>query len=488
MRNLIRDSIQAISLSGLSYNPVKNLVEGYKATDRESQDYVSALASGGLIRFGTMLEGNAAERVRRLVQKGVPASTILNTPGKVKDFYGKFVEPAVEAYQELGNRGEEINRASLYKQLRAQGINHAEASLMARDLMDFSMQGTWTSIRFLTQVVPFLNARLQGLYKLGRGAAEDPKRFAMVAGATAMVSVALLAAYGDDDDWKKREDWDRDGFWWFKFGGAAFRIPKPFEVGAIATLAERGVELFTNDEFTAKRFGSRVMHLLGDNLAMNPIPQAVKPMLDIYANKDSFSGRPIESMGMERLQAEYRYNVNTSMIARGASSALNAATRTVGADSLSPVQIDSLIRGYFGWLGTFVVAGADMAVRPLTNEPTRPQTDYIKVVTQGFLKTLPEPGSKYVSAMYDQAKIMEQAYATHRQLLKEGKLDDAREFAAENKDLLERHRLIEAVKKTQSNINRRIREIEISDMDPARKRDEIQKLRDQADRSARAVY
>lgn len=488
VRNLIRDSIQAISLSGLSYNPMKNLVEGYKATDRESQDYVSALASGGLIRFGTMLEGNAAERVRRLVQKGVPASTILNTPGKVKDFYGKFVEPAIEAYQELGNRGEEINRASLYKQLRAQGINHAEASLMARDLMDFSMQGTWTSIRFLTQVVPFLNARLQGLYKLGRGAAEDPKRFAMVAGATAMVSIALLGAYGDDDDWKKREDWDRDGFWWFKFGGTAFRIPKPFEVGAIATLAERGVELFTNDEFTAKRFGSRVMHLLGDNLAMNPIPQAVKPMLDIYANKDSFSGRPIESMGMERLQAEYRFNVNTSMVARGASSALNAVTRTVGAESLSPVQIDSLIRGYFGWLGTFVVAGADMAVRPLTNEPARPQADYLKVVTQGFLKTLPEPSSKYVSAMYDQAKIMEQAYATHRRLLKEGKLDDAREFAAENKDLLERHRLIEAVKKTQSNINRRIREIEISDMDPARKRDEIQKLRDQADRSARAVY
>lgn len=488
VRNLIRDSIQAISLSGLSYNPVKNLVEGYKATDRESQDYVSALASGGLIRFGTMLEGNAAERVRRLVQKGVPASTILNTPGKVKDFYGKFVEPAVEAYQELGNRGEEINRASLYKQLRAQGVNHAEASLMARDLMDFSMQGTWTSIRFLTQVVPFLNARLQGLYKLGRGAAEDPKRFAMVAGATAMVSIALLGAYGDDDDWKKREDWDRDGFWWFKFGGTAFRIPKPFEVGAIATLAERGVELFTNDEFTAKRFGSRVMHLLGDNLAMNPIPQAVKPMLDIYANKDSFSGRPIESMGMERLQSEYRYNVNTSMIARGASSALNAVTRTVGADSLSPVQIDSLIRGYFGWLGTFVVAGADMAVRPLTSEPARPQADYLKVVTQGFLRTLPEPGSKYVSAMYDQAKILEQAFATHRQMLKEGKLDEAREFAAENKDLLDRYRLIEAVKKTQSNVNRRIREIEISDMDPARKRDEIQKLRDQADRSARAVY
>lgn len=488
IRNLIRDSIQAISLSGLSYNPVTNLVEGYKATDRASQDYVSTLASGGLIRFGSMLEDSASERVRRLVKKGVDGNTILDSESKVQAFYGKYLEPAIEAYQEIGNRGEEINRASLYKQLRAKGVSHAEASLMARDLMDFSMQGTWTSIRFLTQVVPFMNARLQGMYKLGRGAMEDPRRFALVTGAVALMSISLLAAYGDDDDWKKREDWDRDGFWWFKFGGTAFRIPKPFEIGAIGSLAERGVELFTNDEFTAKRFGSRVLHLLGDNLAMNPIPQAVKPMLDIYANKDSFSGRPIESMGMERLQSEYRYNVHTSMIARGASSALNAATRTVGAEALSPVQIDSLIRGYFGWLGTFVVAGADMAVRPLTDEPTRPQADYLKVVSQGFLKTLPEPGSKYVSAMYDQAKVIEQAYATHRQMVKEGKVDEAREFAAENKDLLERYRRIEGVKEAQSKINKRVREIELSDMDPARKAEEIQKLRDQSDKIARKVY
>lgn len=62
---------------------------------------------------------------------------------------------------------------------------------------------------------------------------------AYVTGAVAMASLALLAAYGDDDDWKRREDWDRNNFWWFKVGGIAFRIPKPFELGAIGTLAER---------------------------------------------------------------------------------------------------------------------------------------------------------------------------------------------------------------------------------------------------------
>lgn len=489
VRNLIRDSLQAISLSGLSYNPLQNLRDGYMASDKNNQEYVSALASGGLIRFGTMAEGNPSEGVRRLVNKGVKAGTILDSQDKMRAFYGQYIEPAIEAYQEIGNRGEEINRAALYSQLRKQGVSHSEAALMARDMMDFNMQGTWAGIRFLTQVVPFMNARLQGLYKLGRAAQEDPRRMAMVTGAVALTSVALLAAYGDDDDWKKREDWDRDQFWWFKFGGTAFRIPKPFEIGAIASLAERGVELFTNDKFTGKMFADRVLHLLGDNLSMNPVPQAVKPIIDIYANKDAFSGRPIESMGMERLQSEYRYNSSTSMVARGVSSAMNATTRaTIGTDALSPVQVDALFRSYFGWLGTFVIAGADMAIRPLTNEPTRPQADYLKVVTQGFLKSLPEDQSKYVSFMYEQAKVIDQAYATHRQLVKDGKVQEAQEFAAENKDLLARYRMIEAVKKSESDINRKVHEIEISDMDPAKKREEISRLRQKASDSAQRVY
>lgn len=53
-----------------------------------------------------------------------------------------------------------------------------------------------------------------------------------MAGAVSMASLGLLAAYADDDDWKKREDFDRDNFWRFKIGDKAFRIPKPFEVGA----------------------------------------------------------------------------------------------------------------------------------------------------------------------------------------------------------------------------------------------------------------
>ncbi|MGK3946054.1 hypothetical protein ABK046_47865, partial [Streptomyces caeruleatus] len=69
------------------------------------------LAGGGLIRFGTMLEGNEANRTRSLVEKGVDPSTILDNESKVKAFYKRTLEHLIEAYNELGNRGEEINRA-----------------------------------------------------------------------------------------------------------------------------------------------------------------------------------------------------------------------------------------------------------------------------------------------------------------------------------------------------------------------------------------
>ena len=487
VRNLIRDSVQAIGTGNLSYNPAQNISNGWKLTDPKSDAYFRLLAGGGTIHFGTMYEGSEAKRVQALVESGVDASTILNNDNKVKAFYRKFIEPGVTAYNELGNRGEAINRATLYDQLRKQGVNHADASLQARDLMDFSMQGSFTTIRFLTQVVPFLNARIQGLAKLGRAANENPARFAIVLGAAAVVSLGLLAAYGDDDDWKKRTESDRNNFWWFKFGGTAFRIPKPFEIGAIATLAERGFELAFDKEMTGKRFRAQVLTLLGDNLSMNPVPQMVKPILDVYANRNSFTDAPIESLSQERLKSEYRFNDRTSMTARAASTGLNAVTELVGKQALSPVQIDHMLRGYFGWLGSFVVGAADVLARPATGQPGQATPDYWKVATGNMASDLRDAPSRYVSQIYTQAKEIEQAYGTYRALLKEGKTQEAQEFATENREDLMKYRRIEAVKKQESQLNERIRMVERSNMPGDAKRDLIRSIQTQKDRVAHAA-
>ncbi|MDP3940380.1 MAG: LPD38 domain-containing protein, partial [Deltaproteobacteria bacterium] len=487
VKNLIRDSLQAIAVAPIGANPLTNIREGIAASEHSTQTYVSALASGGLIRFGTMLEGRMSDRVRQLIKSGVKETTILNSDSKLRAMYDRYLEPAVIAYNELGNRSEEITRAALYKQLTDKGMSHAEASLMARDLMDFSLQGSWSGIRFLTQVVPFMNARMQGIYKLGRGAVEDPRRFAAVIGATAMFSIALMAAYGDDDDWKKREEWDRDNFWWFKVGGTAFRIPKPFEVGAIATLAERGLEYFTSPEMTGERFRKVTLDILANNLSMNPVPQLLKPVVDIYANKDSFTGRPIETLGMERLQPDYRFNARTSMLARAAGTAGQTVAETVGADFISPLMIDHALRGYFGWLGSFIVGTADLLARPMTGEAERPAGDLWKLTTGNMIAELPTDQSRYVSQMYEQARVIEQAYGTYRSLLKQGKGEEAREFLEDNRDKLTKYRGVQQVKRAEGQLNERIRIIEQSTLDPEAKRVAIAAIAAQKDRVARLV-
>ena len=208
---------------------------------------------------------------------------------------------------------------------------------------------------------------------------------------------------------------------------------------------------------------------------MNPIPQLVKPILDVYANKDSFTGRPIETMGMEKMLPEYRYNQHTSMAARGISTVGNAIS---GENFMSPVQIDHLIQGYFGWLGTFIVGASDLVARPLTGQPSNPTPDYTKIATGGLVKNLPEDQSRYVTQMYNQAKEIEEAYGTYKNLQKQGKHDEAKAFRKDHEDDLKKFHKIEAVKRQESVYNERIRAIERNELlSPDEKKDKIENLR-----------
>jgi hypothetical protein len=451
IRNIIRDSVSAIAQSDINYNPFSNIASGWKATAHDSETRAQAMAGGGIIRFGTMLEGNRAEHVKRLIESGVDANTILDKPHKVV----AMLQKAWDYYQEQGDRSENANRVALYMQMREKGMDHLEASYAARDMLDFSMGGHWAAVRFLTQTVPFMNARLQGLYKLGRAAKNDPQRMAYVLGAVTLASLALFLFYGDDDDWKKREEWDRDNYWWFKIGGVAFRIPKPFEIGAIASLAERGLEAFTSEERDpGKRFAKRLGALIGDNLSMNPVPQLIKPLIDLYANKDSFTGRDIETQGMEKLSKDARIGRRTSLPAP-------ILAKLDVTDQLSPVQIDHLAKSYFGWVGSSAMTALDYGIRPFSVQPVKPAMQLRDVFLAGnFVETLPTSSSRYVTQFYDQAKVVEEAYADYHAALKSGDKERAAGLLEENRDKIAKYKSTERLKRELTKINRRERYVE----------------------------
>lgn len=474
VRNLMRDSISALAMSnGLSLNVAKNVVSGTKVMREKGQVYASALASGGLIRFGSMLEGNRSSHVSKLIDMGVPRNTIVDTPERLKD----MMQAIWDRYNELGDISEGVNRMALFQQTLDSGGTLSEAALAARDLLDFSMGGTSQAVRFLAQVVPFFNARLQGLYRLGRAARENTGRFALVTTAVALASVALMAAYQDDDDWKRREDWDRDNFWWFKLGDVAWRIPKPFEIGAIGTLAERGVELFADDEMTQRRFLKRVQFALSSTFAMNPVPQLFKPLLDVYANVDSFTGRSIETAGMESLPKQFRAAPNTTTVANvlGAAAPLSEAIIGTG---LSPVQIDHLVRGYFGWLGTMALTASEVAVSPLTDKPDKPSMQLKDVFFAGnFVETLPTNSSRYITQFYEQAVEIRQAYAEHQHLLKMGDVAGAAEYRQENLAEIRAASAERKISKALADIRARENRIYAStELTPDQKREQLDQL------------
>jgi len=473
VRNLVRDTLAAPAANEMSFNIAKNLAQGWKATDTKTSGYAQMMFSGGLMRFGTYLEGDRAEHVKRLIADGVDDKTILNTPEKVKAMFGK----AWDAWQDFGDRMENVNRTALYQQLLDGGMSPRDAAFKARDMMDFSLQGSWAATRTLTAVVPFLNARLQGLYKLGRAAKEDPKRMGYMVAAVSLASITLMLAYQDDDDWKAREDWDRDAWWWFKIGDTAYRLPKPFEVGAMGTIAERSLELMISDEMTGARFAERMKQMVMGTFAMNPVPQMFKPMLDLYANKDSFTGRQIETLGMERLSKAERYGPNTTALAK----ALGSAGDYTG---LSPVQVDHMIRAYFGWLGTMGATTVDVMVSPLSDEvkPSKKLDDYFG----GFVKELPQASSRYLEDFYKQAQETSEAMADLRRAREVGDLEKAADIMEDRGDKIAQYRAYQQAQRQLADLNKRVRLVRNStEMDADTKRlriDELTQLRNQVAR------
>jgi hypothetical protein len=441
--NLLRDTVQTLAVSKaqpLAFDitkPVRsvvpglgNIVQGWKNYAADSAIRQQMLAGGGAFLFGSTLEDHA-EAMKKLLAKGVRPATILDTPAKLWD----MLSLAYWKYEAFGDRLENVNRAALYEQLRKQGKSHLYASFQARDLLDFSQSGASGAVRFLTAVVPFLNARIQGLDKLGRAASQPAQRgrFAVTLAATTLASALLYLIYKDDDDFKEREEWDRDTYWWFKIGDTVFRIPKPFEVGALATLlGDRVIEQLVDDEATPKLYLDRLRHTLTQTFSVS-LPQLFAPAVDVWRNRGSFTQRPIETLAQQRLSPQLRQNANTSDVARGVS------TATMG--FLSPLQADYLIAGYFGWVGRQAVLMADHATRPLTDRPRPERTPWVGDLVTRFVPTEQGGNSKYLTRFYEVAKTAEQHYADIQELIKRGETDAAQVLVQRHREDLTRLKL-----------------------------------------------
>jgi hypothetical protein len=356
-----------------------------------------------------------------------------------------FIRKGWDKYGEVGNRLENANRVALYLQ-QVDEIGHLEASFEARDLLNFSSGGSFPVVQYLTNGIAFLNARIVGTHKLIRSGTEEEKRakFIKVVGTITLASILYELGMDDDEDYKNLPDFVKETFWPVRIPGDKerwFLLPKPFEVGAIASIGQRMTQMFIDESVSPAFFANRVFNILRDQLAFDWRFQAFKPILEVGLNYDSFRDQNIESPGWVasgKLKHK-RFRQNSSELAKAASAFL--ADYQPGDTALSPVQIDHLIRGYFGWLGMTIAGWGDIVLGDDTPEPTARFGDSKPGVmnlwgvapVSSFYKEGPLKGNAQVNVFWEQYKDMQTLWLEYKDFANtNGAEGEFEEWLAEN--------------------------------------------------------
>lgn len=342
--NFLRDTMSAWVVSGGKTNPLK-AVSGFMSALRNSPEAqeIAAAGAGGKGFYGTLPQDVARQMSEKVSQK-----------------QRNILHKAWDVWERVGQASEMANRIAVYKTLKKGGASNAEAAYQALDLMDFSMRGDFAAMRAVTTLVPFMNARVQGLYKLWRAAKQNPVGFWMRGSAIMLPSIALAMMNVGQDWYDDLSPEDRELYYHFKIGGQHLRVPKPFEVGALfSTAPELLVNAWYGTEY-GKHTTQRAAAILLDQFNFNPTPQAIKPILDQLMNQQGLvGGRPIVPAHFQEMPKGQQYNMRTSELAK----ALGENTNT------SPLRLDALMSGYFGSFGALVGAISTGVARAFSDNP-----------------------------------------------------------------------------------------------------------------------
>jgi hypothetical protein len=365
--NWVRDSLSAFVLSRDKYIPIAAGIKGMGQALVKDEAMRTMLSAGAAFESGYINQYDpqaTAKLIKREMKKKSFARTVLNSPVKL-----------FQAWKAIGSATENANRLAVYNAAIRAGKGKAQAAFEAKDLMDFSMGGDWPAIQFLIQTVPFLGARMQGAHRLGRGFTEHPLAFTLKGALVGAAGLALWFAFRDDERYKELEDWDKDVYFHWWIGENHYRLPKPFEVGAIFnTIPERIFEyIYSNEndkgQLLLKRFG----FALAETFNANPIPQTFRPMVESYFNYNFFTGRQIVTPYEEDRMAPEEYRQSTSPTFVELARLMPGALDTVSGKVRSPLHLENLYRGYTGTLGRYFLMAADELVRQQMDYPNPPE-------------------------------------------------------------------------------------------------------------------
>jgi hypothetical protein len=463
--SVLRESLSAWITTGQKLTPVASGVNQFVKILSNASPTVQALRRAG-IGSGYEFKGDVQATA------GVFGDQLKRMAGEMTTAQ-KAVMPLRAMWDGLDKASTAADlstRAAVFERVMQETGNEAEAIYQAMEVINFSRKGSSPIIQIFAAIIPFLNARIQGLdllYRAGFGELASATKVAQQK-AFMLRSLALFgttamyyALVQDEEEWQRADQETRDNYWII----GNMKFPIPFELGVIFKVMPERIMAYTMGEDT----GQQVLNSIGRNIAgtlsFNPIPQAVLPLVEASSNYSFFLGRDIVGMGKKDLAPEFQTSEGTSQIAI-------QLGQTLG---LSPMKIDYVIRGYTGAMGTYAITAMDSIIRS-EDDATKAtwRLDQIPVLKRFMISDL---GAGTVNEYYDLREKLDEVVRTSNQLERTGNIEALQDYLKDNGQVLGIKDYIRSLDKDMKSLRESRMAINMSRMEPDQKREALDSLR-----------
>jgi hypothetical protein len=379
MANVVKDFVGATINSKGGFNSMnpKSIVSALGAAFHHNGDLYAEMQREGVLgniyeltRNASDLNLNEIRSHKNILTRSIhnaksPLKTLENTIGRSEDF-GR-------ALQYIANK----------KYAKRKGMSESEAIKFAAD------QARWNSTNFLRSgtygkainaIVPYSNANIQGQRITLRRMKENPARYTgkIALGIVAPTIAVLAWNYADEDRKKVMENipdyvkennvvvvgtnakYNKEQNKW----EGVYLVPVPPQFSPLhRQLNNMVASTMADKKFDMVKAGGDAVEQI---TTVNPtelrrtgaqyIPQAAKPLVELFANKNLFTGQEIVPEAMKNLEQKDQWDSSTSLTAR----------KVGELTGLSPKQIDNAFRTSTAGGGQNLLHGADFALAKAT--------------------------------------------------------------------------------------------------------------------------
>ena len=410
--NFFRDTIQASFLNKVGFVPIQDSVIG---------------------AFKIITKGNnkkANDMYKKYVKSGGMQSTLLSVDkpnifdGKVFDILNKGPirnsdRGILAPFKALTRLSEEMTRFRIfektYKKAVEKGLTEKQAlergGFEARNLLDYAKRGSLGAN--INRLVPFWNARIQGLTRVYESFRDQPGRTSAMIGAYIVIpTLGFYMLNKDDKDYKEEPDWIKQNYWYFKLNGKAQRFPKPFEVGTlVSSVIEKSLDwVRTNEPQEFAKFAKDFF--INNAKGFYPIPTVARPLIENAMNYSFFRDAPVVPKSLDKnLPNKFYYTEYTSETFKLISKTINGL---VGDDSFlatNPIHAENVFRSWTGGIGRYVIDTLDYAIikAKIIDDPIKPTDTLSKIpVVRAFdIRDVPGYSAQSIVKFFEEYEKVE---------------------------------------------------------------------------------